>query len=201
MKFSFGFGFILLLIILGIISVLPYMNAVYLLDNNKNNEYYKNIALANIIILSIFIFFTIILCFVIFSSNEYLISTLSIFWVIFMVMNNILSFVTAIILVVEYHKEPLKIIPAFIYLSFSCIGILTSIFYPHYHYYYDPDKLDSFFDHDDYNKNNSKIFPEYSNNNNGEFNSFGNLNNHDHNHNNNGEFNSYHYKYIRTTQF
>jgi cytochrome bd-type quinol oxidase subunit 2 len=183
MDFSFGFGFIFLLIILAIISVLPYMNAVYLLDNNKNNEHYKNIALANIIILSIFIFFTIILCFAIFFLNEYLIDTLLIFWIISVLMNNILSLTTAIILVVEYHKEPSKIIPAFIYLSFTCIGILTSIFNPQYYYYYDPDEFDSFFNHHDYNKNNSKIFPQYSNNNNEEFNSFGNLNNHNHNYN------------------
>jgi len=178
MKINFGFGFILLLIILGIISVLPYMNAVYLLDNNKNNEHYKNIALANIIILSIFIFFTIIFCFAIFSFNEYLIGILSIFWIISVVMNNILSLVTAIILVVEYHKEPLKIIPAFIYLSFTCIGILTSIFNRQNYYYYDPYEYDSFFDHHDNNKNNSKIWKEYSNN--GEFDSSGNLHYHYH---------------------
>ena len=132
---NFSFGFIFLLIILAIISVLPYMNAVYLLDNSNNNVYYYNIALANIIILSIFLFISIILCFAIYSLNEYLIGTLAIFWVIFMVMNNILSLTTAIILIVEYHNEPSKIIPAFIYLSFTCIGILQSIFYPTYYHF------------------------------------------------------------------
>ena len=133
---NFSFGFIFLLIILAIISVLPYMNAVYLLDNSNNNVYYYNIALANIIILSIFLFISIILCFAIYFSNEYLFGTLAIFWVIFMVMNNILSLTTAIILVIENHKEPSKIIPAFIYLSFTCIGILTSIFNPgNYHFF------------------------------------------------------------------
>ena len=133
MNFSFV---LILLIILAAISVLPYMNAVYLFENNNDNKAYYYIACTNIALTSISLLITIILHFPIYSLNADIFSWIAFLLVILIVINNILSLITTIILIVENHKEPQKIIPAFIYLGIIIINTFIMIINPQSRYFY-----------------------------------------------------------------
>ena len=126
--------FIFILLILS--YILQCINAKYLLDNNNNVIYY-NIALVNIIILSISIFYTLIILLF----NQYTIiknieidylTTVNIFFIYFILMTicNILSCTTSIILIIENYKDLSTIIPAIIYLSIIFIILLQKIINP-----------------------------------------------------------------------
>jgi hypothetical protein len=126
----------LIIFILLILSyTLQYINAKYLLDNNNNKAIYYNIALTNIIILSIATFFTLILLLIISNVKLELTNTwinIIIIFCIFVTICHILSCTTSIILITENIKDLSKITPAIIYLSISCIILLQKIINPNF---------------------------------------------------------------------
>jgi len=122
---------IIIFILLILSYILQYINAKHLLDNNNNNEIYYNIALTNIIILSIATFFTIIILIIFFNLEiTNLIYHIITIIFIFITICNILSCTTSVILITENYKDMSKIIPAIIYLSIIFIILLQKIINP-----------------------------------------------------------------------